>query len=176
MATFYSYPQLEALTAEAEKRNNKEALLGSLWSLHLQFSMGEQCWLRKKGSYGVKGRDMGICQTHTYLGCFNQGQEFMGDNYNSPLSLLPCMVFIMFSFWTEEIKNPKTLSCVIQIWKVTFIFQFFLNSNSMTSMGCVFLFKNSTSPSTGPFNFLFHSKCIPRECDKAGPKVDICNR
>lgn len=38
IATFYSCPQLEALPAEAGKGNNKEAMLGSLWFSHPQFS------------------------------------------------------------------------------------------------------------------------------------------
>ena len=38
IATFHSCPQLEALPAEAGKGNNKEAMLGSLWLSHLQFS------------------------------------------------------------------------------------------------------------------------------------------
>lgn len=37
IATFYSCPQLETLPAEAE-RSNKEAMLGSLWFSHPQFS------------------------------------------------------------------------------------------------------------------------------------------
>lgn len=36
-------------------------------------------WLRKKGTYGVKEKDIGICQNRTSLGRFNQGEELVGE-------------------------------------------------------------------------------------------------